>query len=144
MHAQEQLLWEPKIVTQTLELVQGNITVAMMKYVNIFALDAPACKRIKVYGKATTLDFIAFSAFTQHISVTKWSFLTEQDTFIIVRCLRSWCTLMEESKDYKEDDGEMIQLDVEAANLPSSPTTEAHYSHNWKLMATLKKRILAI
>ena len=38
----------------------------------------------------------------------------------------------------------MIQLDVEAANLPSSPTTEAQYFHNWKLMATLKKRILAI
>ena len=38
----------------------------------------------------------------------------------------------------------MIQMDVEAANLPSPPTTEAQYSHNWNLMATLKKRILAI
>ena len=47
-----QLLWEPKTVTQALELVQGNITVAMMKYVvNIFTLDAPACKRIKVYAR---------------------------------------------------------------------------------------------
>ena len=102
-----------------------------MKYViNIFALDASACKRLKFYGKATTLDFIAFSVFTQHISVPEWSFLTEQGTFIIVRCLRAWCALMENSKDYKEDDGEMIQLDVEAANLPSSPTTEAHYSSN--------------
>ena len=117
-----------------------------MKYaVNIFALDAPACKRIKVYGKATTLDFIAFSAFTQHISVpADWSFLTEQDTFIIVRCLRAWCTLMENSEEYKEDDGETIQMNVETANLPSSPTTKAQYSHNWNLMATLKKRILAI
>ena len=62
LRATGQLLWEPKTVAQALELVQGNITVAMMKYaVNIFALDAPACKRIKVYGKATTLDFIAFS-----------------------------------------------------------------------------------
>ena len=70
LRATGQLLWEPKTVAQALELVQGNITVAMMKYnVNIFALDAPACKGIKVYGKATTLDFIAFSAFTQHISV---------------------------------------------------------------------------
>ena len=90
LRATGQLLWEPKTVAQALELVQGNITVAMMKYnVNIFALDAPACKRIKVYGKATTLDFIAFSAFTQHISVPDWSFLTEQDTFIILRCLRA-------------------------------------------------------
>ena len=117
-----------------------------MKYnVNIFALDAPTCKRIKVYGKATMLDVIAFSTFTQHISVlVDWSFLTEQDTFIIVRCLRAWCTLMENSEEYKEDDGEMIQLDVEAANLPSSPTTETQYPHNWKLMAMLKKRILAV
>ena len=77
-------------MAQALELVHGNITVAMMKYtVNLFALDAPACKRIKVYGKATTLDFIAFSAFMQQISVPKWSFLTKQDTFIIVRCLRA-------------------------------------------------------
>ena len=141
-----QLLWEPKTVAQALELVQGNITVAMMKYaVNLFALDALACKRIKVYGKATTLDFIGFSAFTQHISVPGLELpLTEQDTFIIVRCLRSWYTLIENSEEYKEDDGEMIQLDVEAANLPSSPTIEAHYSNNWKIMATLKKRILAI
>ena len=50
---------------------------------------------------------------------------------------------MENSEAYKEDDGEMIQLDVEAANLPSSPTTKTQYSHNWKLMAALKKRILA-
>ena len=48
---------------------------------------------------------------------------------------------MENSEEYKEDDGEMIQLDVEVANLPSSPTTEAQYSHNWNLMATLKTRI---
>ena len=91
LRATGQLLWEPKTVAQALELVQGNITVAMMKYnVNIFALDAPACKRIKVYGKATTLDFIVYSAFTQHISVpADWSFLTEHDTFIIVRCLRA-------------------------------------------------------
>ena len=62
-----------------------------------------------------------------------------------MRCLRTWCTLMENSEEYKEDDGEMIQLDVKAANLPSSPTTKAHYSsNNWKIMATLKKRILAI
>ena len=118
-------------MAQTLELAQGNIIVAMMKYaINIFALDAPACKRIKVYGKATTLDFIVFSAFTQQISAPEWSFLIEQDTFIIIRCLRAWCALMENFEDYKEDDGEMIQLDVEAVNLPSSPTTEAHYSHN--------------
>ena len=94
--------------------------------------------------KATMLDFIAFSAFTQQISVPEWSFLTKQGTFVIVRCLHAWCALMENSEDYKEDDGEMIQLDVEAANLPSSPTIEAQYSHKWKLMATLKKRILAI
>ena len=78
LRATGQLLWEPKTVAQALELVQGNITVALMKYaVNIFALDAPACRRIKVYGKETTLDFIVFSSFTQHISVPKWSFLTE-------------------------------------------------------------------
>ena len=35
-------------------------------------------------------------------------------------------------------------MDVEAANLPSPPTTEAQYSHKWNLMATLKTRILAI
>ena len=65
LRATGQLLWEPKTVARTLELVQGNITVAMMKYaINIFALDASACKRMKVYGKATTLDFIAFSVFT--------------------------------------------------------------------------------
>lgn len=66
LRAIRQLLWEPKIVAQTLELVQENIRVAMIKYaINIFALDGSACKRLKVYCKPTTLDFIAFSAFTQ-------------------------------------------------------------------------------
>ena len=74
------------------------------------------CNKRKVYEKTTKLNFITFSALAQQISVPEWSFLTGQDTFIIIRCLRAWCALIENSEDYREDDGEMIQLEGDAIN----------------------------
>ena len=65
-----QLLWEPKKVSETLDLVQGNITVAMMKYaVNINELSLASVEELHHNATENTHDFVTFFALANLINI---------------------------------------------------------------------------
>ena len=68
-------MWEPQKVSEALSLVQGNITVAMMKFaINIKELSLINCAKLVTCGNEKTHDFIVFSALAGQITVPEWSF----------------------------------------------------------------------
>ena len=62
----------------------------------------------------------------------------------MVGSLRVWCTLLEHSFDFEEEEDEALDMELVPKELPSYTTNQDQYKKNWKIMAIFKKPIIVI
>ena len=140
-----QEICKPRRVSTTLNLVGGNITVAMLQYgVNITNLEEQSFQTLLRNGNRTTKEFLIFMTLSQKIALNDWSLLTKQPVFLMVGNLRVWCTLLDYSSDYEEDEDEIFDMEPVPEELPTFATHQEQYKKNWKIMANIRKGIIVI
>ena len=78
------------------------------------------------------------------IALNDWSLLTKQPIFLMVANLRVWCTLLDYSSDYEEDEDDILDMEPMPEELPTFATHQEQYKKNWKIMANIRKEIIVI
>ena len=127
------------------QLVGGNLIVAMLYYgVNITNLDAQSFQMLLRNGNRTTKEFLVFMTLSQKIALNDWSLLLKQPIFLMVANLRVWCTLLDYSSDYEEDEEDILDMEPVPEELPYFTTHQEQYKKNWKIMANIRKEIIVI
>ena len=122
---------KPQRVSTTLQLISGNLTVAMLYYkVNIKDLDAQNFQILLRNGNGTTKEFVIFLTLAQKIDLNDWSLLLQQPIFLMVANLRVWSTLLRYSIDYEENEEDILEMEPVAEVLPPFATHQEQYKKN--------------
>ena len=135
---------KPQKVSTTLELISGNVAVAMLYYkVDIKDLDAQSFQILLRNGNRTTKEFVIFMTLAQKIDLD-WSLLLQQPVFLMVANLRVWTTLFSYSSNFTEEENDILDMEPVADILPGFATNQEQYKKNWKIMASVRKEIIVI
>ena len=136
---------KPRKVSTTLELISGNVAVAMLYYkVDIKDLDAQSFQILLRNGNRYTKEFVIFLTLAQKIDLD-WSLLLQQPIFLMVANLRVWATLFSYSSIFTEEENDILDMEPVVADiLPGFATNQEQYRKNWKIMATIREEIIVI